>query len=593
MDQTQITLSLTEAMDMALQHHQAGRLGEAESIYRQIVTQVPGHYQAFNNMGLALYGQGKLDEAIQSLQNALAVQPDYREAFINLGNIFKDQGNLEEAIGHYQKALAIDPDCPYALNNMGEALREHGYLQDAIEAYRHALETQPDHAQILSNVGNAFKDQGLVEEGIDWYIRALKADPYHEVALQNLIYSQQFLPETTLETIQKSHQCWQETFGAPYQALWGNYTNDRDPQKKLVLGFVSGDFRYHPVGYFTIQVFEQLAQHCHLIGYANQLEGDDLTARFQTAASQWHTVCEWSDEQLAQQIRADQVDILFDLTGHNARNRLAVFAQKPAPLQVTWAGYMATTGLNAMDYIIADATEIPAGAEQYYTEQVIRMPHSFICYEPHPEIPDVNPLPALNNQHITFGSFNILTKITPSVVTTWSEILNRLPESRLILKTRGLDCPTTRQRYLDLFAKNGVSASRITCYPYSSRSELWPIYQQVDIQLDPFPFSGSTTTLESLWMGVPVITLPGETFASRHSLSYLSTIGLTDFVAQDRDHYIRLAVDWSHRLTELSEIRKNLRTQVQQSPLCDAPGFTRDLLKELRRIWTLGCKIPV
>jgi protein O-GlcNAc transferase len=566
------------------------RLEEALQHCRQAITLAPTSYQALNNMGVILLKREQWEEAGHYLQKALNIKPDYVPALTNMGMAMKHLGQPGEAIVYYQKAFTIQPNSLEVLNNIGTVLEDVGQSEEAILYYRKALTIQPDSLEVLNNIGSALKDQGQIKEALLAFEHVLKINPNHEKAFHNWVYIQQFLPESTLKSIQEAHQQWNKTFITQYETPRKQCQNKPDPRKKLVLGFVSGDFRHHPVAYFTLNVLEQLAQQCDLICYANQQEFDDFTARFQAAASQWHNVHGWSDQQLAEQIRGDQVDILFDLTGHNARNRLGVFAQKPAPIQMTWAGYMATTGLETMDYIIGDPYEIPEEAEQYYQEQVIRMPHCFICYTPYPDFPDINPLPALQNAHITFGSLNILSKISPEVVATWSAILNQLPESRIILKTKGLACPTTHQRYLNLFHQHGISASRITCYPHSPRSEAWPVYQQVDIQLDPFPFSGSTTTLESLWMGVPVITMPGETFASRHSFSYLSNIGLTDFIAQDREYYIHLAVDWGQRLSELSEIRQNLRTRVHKSPLYDAPGFAQDLLKALRKAWTRWCQ---
>ncbi len=350
----------------------------------------------------------------------------------------------------------------------------------------------------------------------------------------------------------------------------------------IVLGFVSGDFRRHPVGYFLISIIESLSKkNCKIICYANQIENDDMTERFRKAAHVWKSCAHLPDDVLAQIIRQDNVDILFDLSGHNERNRLLVFARKPAPLQVTWAGYMATTGLETMDYIIADRHQIPEGSDGFYTEKVIRMPHSFVCYDPPGYAPPVLPLPALANGCVSFGCFNLLVKISSDVIGMWCTILRQVAGSRLILKTKELNSEETRKRYRDLFLRQGIGPDRVELIGGTPHREHLDSYNRIDIALDPFPFSGSTTTLESLWMGVPVITMPGETFASRHSLSFLSTVGLTETIADTPDRYVALAKELGGNLHRLSEIRSSLRDRFRASPLCDGEGFAGSLLAML------------
>jgi protein O-GlcNAc transferase len=624
MEQDKTTLSLAEATQLALGYHQAGQLEQAEQVYRQILSQNPQHsdtlhvlgviaYQQgnfdvalpliqqaitlhpeeahyYNNLGLVLKAQGRDEEAIQAFQKALAFNPHFADVLYNLGSLMMEQGKLENACQYFEKALTMKPEHLDTLNSLGVAHMEQGHLDAALHYYQEVLKIQPDHLHALNNMGNALRYQGWVKEALVFFEQASTIEPHYQTAHHNFNFVQQYLPDITLAKLHATHIHWNNCCAVPLKKYWGDYTNQRSADKRLVLGFVSGDFRQHSVASFTMHVFEQLAQHCDLICYANQPECDDETSRFQQAASQWWEVNRWSDQQLAQRIRDDKVDILFDLSGHTARNRLNMFAQKPAPIQIAWVGYTATTGLEAMDYIISDPYLIPVEAEPYYQEQVIRLPHCSICYEPPSTAPDISPLPALQNRYITFASFNILTKLNPIVIATWTEILKALPESQLLIKARGLNCPGTRQRYLDLFQAHGVASNRILCQAPSKYAEFLTYYQQVDIQLDPFPFSGGTTTMESLWMGVPVITLPGETFASRQSMRNLSNIGLTDFIAQDTQHYVKIAVDWASRIEKLAEIRMQLRSKVQQSPLSDAPRFTQDLLQELRGIWTHWCQ---
>ena len=331
------------------------------------------------------------------------------------------------------------------------------------------------------------------------------------------------------------------------------------------------------------------------------------------AADRWVETAELSDEQLAEQIRNDRIDILFDLGGHLGGNRLLVFARKPAPIQVKWVGYPGSTGLTAMDYLLADRWQVEAGGEEYCPEKVLRLPDGYVCFDPPGDAPEVGPLPALavgwtsqsvqssltpasltpcpspeygrGDPVVTFGSFNNPAKITPCVVAAWAEILRRVPGSRLMLKYQGFDQPGTRRHYEELFAARGIAPERLELLGWSPRARMLAEYNRLDLVLDPFPYSGGITTCEALWMGVPVITLPGKTFAGRHSLSHLSNVGLTETVARDVADYVELAVQLAHDLPRLAKWRVELRGQVARSPLCDGPRFAANLMKALRLIW--------
>ena len=322
------------------------------------------------------------------------------------------------------------------------------------------------------------------------------------------------------------------------------------------------------------------------ICYSDRIVKDDLTHRLQAAATQWRDVFGMSDQRLAEQIRADRIDILFDLAGHTAHNRLLVFARKPAPIQITWIGYEGTTGLAAMDYLLADRYVVPEGSRAILSGAAYCGCRTVTCVTiRRPHAPPVGPLPALEKGYATFGSFNNLAKITPEVVAVWAEILRRLPAARLVLKYRGLGDQAVKRRYLDLFAAHGVAPQRLELLPSSSYAEYLATYHQVDVALDPFPFSGSTTTCEALWMGVPVVTCPGETFASRHSLSHLSNVGLTETIADDLDEYVELAVSLAGDLPRLAVLRAGLRERMAASPLCDGKRFATNLASMLRDAW--------
>ncbi len=331
---------------------------------------------------------------------------------------------------------------------------------------------------------------------------------------------------------------------------------------------------------------ESLRQEQHeTICYSDRIVKDNLTLRLQAAATQWHDVIGISDQQLAERIRADRIDILFDLAGHTAHNRLLVFARKPAPIQITWIGYEGTTGLAAMDYLLADRHVVPQGTEHYYRERVLRMPEGYLCYDPPGAAPPAGPPPSLAKGYATFGSFNNPAKVGREVVAVWAEILRRAPTARLVLKYRGLGDPTVKRRYLDLFADHDVEPQRLDLLPPSSYAEYLATYQQVDVALDPFPFSGSVTTCDALWMGVPVVSCPGETFASRHSLSHLSNVGLTETIAHDLNEYVEVALSLAGDVPRLAMLRAGLRQRMAASPLCDGKRFATNLVSILHDAW--------
>ena len=342
------------------------------------------------------------------------------------------------------------------------------------------------------------------------------------------------------------------------------------PRRRLRLGFVSPDFCQHPVGFFLIRALENLdRREAEIVCYNDRAAKDRLTSRFQAAASLWRDVLGWNHERLAAQIRDDKIDILFDLAGHTAHNRMLTFVRKPAPIQITWIGYEGTTGLSAIDYLLADRYMVPEAAEAYYREKVLRLPDCYLCYDPPEDAPAVSALPALRSGRVTFASCNNLAKINAEVVAAWAEILRRVPRARLLLKYRGLEDEGLRARYLDLFAAQGIAADRLDIEGWSPLGELLARHDGIDVALDPFPFAGGVTTCNALWMGVPVVTWPGETFASRHALSYLSTVGLTETIAGSREEYVEIAVRLAADLPRLAAIRAGLRQQMAASPLCD------------------------
>lgn len=565
-----------------------GKPAEAESCYRKALDIEPDAPLAHFNMGNALRDQERMDEAVSSYRRAVSLEPESPGFLTNLGNALRDNGNSADSVPVYQQALELDPRNFEALVNLGNAFKELGKMDQAISSYNKALLIRPDMAEVHYNLGTAFQDQCLLADAVACYRRVLELKPDHAVAHSNLLMNIQYDSAITPVDLLRESRAWEKAQLGGTRVM-PPPTNDPDPERPLRIGYVSGDLRRHPVGYFLDGVLAchdpgQFRIHC----YANQSFGDDLTGRLRANSAGWQAIFGRSDDEVADLIRADGIDILVDLAGHTARNRLLVFGRRPAPVQATWAGYVGTTGLSAMDYLISDERETPAGTDHWYAEKIVRLPDCYVCYAPPDYAPPVAPLPACKNGFITFGCFNNLAKINPGVISLWTELLLSMPHARLLMVTKSLGNPDISRRYRAAFDDGGVG-DRVEFSGMVPHPGLLERYGDVDVALDPFPYSGGLTTLESLWMGVPVITLGGERFASRHSLSHLAAAGLPELVAGDRAEYAAKAVSLAGDLPRLEALRSSLRDRMAASPLCDAPRFTRNLEQAYRSMWRRWC----
>lgn len=566
-----------------------GKPAEAESWHRRALDLDPEAPLAHFNMGNALRDQGRIDEAVSSYRRAASLEPGTPGFLMNLGNALRDNGKAAESVAVYRQALEREPDNTEVLINLGNAWKELGDSEEAIRTYTRALTVRPDMAEAHYNLGTVFQDQCRITDAMASYRRALELKPDHMVAHSNLLMNLQYDTSVTPEDLLRESRAWEAAHLTGVRVM--PPPADRpEPERPLRVGYVSGDLRRHPVGYFLDGVLashdrSRFRIHC----YANQSFGDDLTDRLRCNSDAWQAVFGMTDDELADLIREDGIDILVDLAGHTARNRLPVFGRKPAPVQVTWAGYVGTTGLSAMGYLISDGRETPAGTDDWYVESVVRLPDCYVCYTPPDYAPPVAPLPARRNGFVTFGCFNNLAKINPSVLSLWTEVLAAIPDARLLMVTKALGDPCMERRYREAFAAGGVG-DRVLFSGMVPHRELLERYGDVDVALDPFPYSGGLTTLESLWMGVPVITLGGERFASRHSLSHLCAAGLPELIAEDRAGYVAKAVSLAGDLSRLGNMRGLLRERLAASPLCDAPRFTRNLEHAYRTMWLTWCR---
>lgn len=551
----------------------------------------PNFPEASNNLGNALQSLGKLVPAVDSYQRALALRPEFTEAWSNLGNALQDLGNFDEAVACYRRAIALRPSHAKSHNDLGTALRRKGDLDEAIACYQRALALQPELVEVHNNLGTAMKELGRLDEAVACYQRALDLAPGLAMVRSNLLFTQQYREGVTRAELAAAHAEYDRLHAGPLRATWTPHANVCDPERPLRVGFVSFDLARHPVGQFLVRLLENLDHsQAQAVCYSLRPVADEITVRCRAASALWRDVFAMPDEQLAAAIRQDRIDILFDLGGHTAQNRLLVFARKPAPIQVTWAGYVGTTGLETMDYLLADRYHVPPEAETDYCEQVLRMPNGYVAFDPPADAPSPGPLPALASERVTFGSFNNLSKVTPGVVALWAAILRRVPGARLFLQTPALGTPSARSRLVEQFAAQAVEPDRLEFGGPLAPGKFLAQYQRVDVALDTFPYSGGLTTLEALWMGVPVVTWPGETFAGRHSLSHLSNVGLLQTIAGSSAEYVETAVRLAVDVPRLAEIRSGLRQQVARSPLCDGRQFAADWMQVLRDVWREWCR---
>jgi len=577
--------------NMGLALYKQGKCNAAIESYKKAIHLEPGIAAGYNNLGLALRDQGRLDEALGQYRKAIHLKSDYAEAHGNLGTAYRDQGNLGKAEASYRQAIRLKPDCAEIQGNLGTILRDQGRLGEAIECYQKALHLNSNHLEGYNNLGGVFRDQGKINNAIECFQKERQLRPHLAFVHSNLLLTLHY--NDTIDPIQRfsHHRQWEKQHGTLISRRTQFHSNDRTPDRSLRIGYVSSDFRMHSVAFFLEPILSfHNPDTCEVVCYSNIMSPDLMTDRLKGLSDCWRNIVGMSDERVTDLIRGDRIDILVDLAGHTANNRLPVFARKPAPVQVTYLGYPNTTGLSTMDYRITDEWADPTGqTEHLHTEELVRLPEGFLCYKPPEEAPEVSGSPALDTGYVTFGSFNNRAKITPEIVGDWSTILKSVPDSRLILKAKALNDEGTRQTLWEMFSQNGVVPQRIELIGYLPFEQHLQLYNRIDIGLDTFPYHGTTTTCEAMWMGVPVITLAGESHVSRVGVSLLSTVGLSELVSESSGDYIQKAVRLANDVDRLQDLRAHLRPAMIRSPLTDATGFTRSLEGAYRQMWTRWC----
>jgi len=486
--------------------------------------------------------------------------------------------------------VAIDPYSAEARMELGRTLCIQGSLAQSVRHLRRAISGQPGVAAAHYYLGNALCEQGHVAESIECFRRAAALKPGYSNALMNRAFAMNYDPNYGPADLYQAHCNWGAIF-PPFDEL--RRARASNLKKRLRIGYVSGDFCDHAANYY----FEPLlAGHndneFEIFCYSSLPKSaeDQITARLKRYPVRWTSICRLSDQAAAARIAADRIDILVDLGGYTARSRLALFARKPAPVQVTWLGYCNTSGLAAMDYRITDEIVDPTGTEHYNTETLFRVRSPYLCYRPFPDAPPVSAPPVLASGHVTFGSFNNLPKLTPGVIEVWAKLLHTVAGSRLVIKTVQMRDAPTAQQLRAQFARHGIPADRIDLLAW----RVWTVhhlarYRLIDIALDPFPYTGVTTTCEAMWMGVPVVTLRGDRPTARVGASFLHAVGLDDLVADDAESYLRTAAGLAQNRDRLTELRFQLRERMRASPLCDEAGFARAMEQAYRQMWHAWC----
>lgn len=550
---------------------------------------LPNDIEVHNNLGIALEATGEFDAAIASCQRAVKINPKYAEAYNTLGNILNSLGQLDDATASYRQALAINPDYAVVHRNLGIALKNLGQLDGAMTHFHRALELEPDYAEAYSNLGSALKDIGRLDDAIACFRRALELKPDYPDAHSNLLFAMDLSPLADMAGLLRERQEWDAAHAAP---LWQEprHSNSPDPDRRLRIGYISADFREHsaPRAFGGMLTRYDRAQF-DIFAYSNfKGKADKFTDLFRQSVTGWRSIIGLSDDTVAEMIREDEIDILVDLSGHSAGNRLLVFARKPAPVQITAWGYATGTGMRAMDVFFTDQVMVPAQEKQYFAEEIRYLPSVVGSFFTEP-FPDVNELPALRDGVVTFGSFNRLAKVSAEAYRAWAEVLLAVPGSRLLLKTAELEDASIREQITGHFTKAGVRAERVIMQGRTSWYEHMQTFNQVDLALDPFPHGGGLTTLEGLMMGIPVLTLRWPTTAGRLSASIVTTMGLPDWIAATQEEYVELAIRKAANLQSLAALRQQLRGIFTSSVIGDQAAYAQAVELEYRQLWREWC----
>jgi predicted O-linked N-acetylglucosamine transferase (SPINDLY family) len=582
--------SADQAFAHALEHHRAGRLAEAERGYREILQREPEHADALHLLGVIALQAGDLTSALTLVQRAVALRPDAAVSRNNLGQVLERLGNDDEAGRCYEAAIALDPGYAEAHNNLGLVRARQDRLTDAEALYRKAIDLDASYAEPHTNRGNLLKDRGELDVAIRCHRRAIELRPDLSALHSNLLLTLHYHPDYSPADLKREHRAWAERHVAPLKAVRRPHENGREPDRRLRVGYVSPDFREHPVARFVLPLFrEHDRRQVEVYAYSDVTTPDTVTGLVRDHVDRWRDITKLGDEQLADAVRADGVDILVDLAAHSGHNRLLTFARRPAPVQVTYLAYCSTTGVDAIDYRVTDRFLDPAGEASHYTETSLHLPHCYWCYSAPPLPNSARPTTDRHPGQPTFGCLNNFAKVTDVTLDLWMRLLRRVPEARLLVYARS---EAHRDRVRSALRKAGLAESRAAFVGLQPLADYLETYRLIDVALDPHPYCGGTTTCDALWMGVPVVSLAGRTAVSRAGLTLLSNVGLEHLVARSEEQYVEIAAGLIRDARGLAALRLELRRRVESSPVMDAPEFARDLEAAFRTAWRAWCERP-
>jgi protein O-GlcNAc transferase len=566
-----------------------GRPDLAIEEYRRALSIEVRSFETHLNLAMAYKWVGRFDDAIASYQAAINLRPDIAGLYNDMGDTLREMDRSAEAAAAWRQAIALDPRLPEVHNNLGIAASMSGQFDQGITSFRKALDARSTYPEAWINLGNAYKDTSRIDEALECYDRAIALRPANPGFHSSRLFALHFHPDLDATALLREHQQWNQRHAAPLAAGIKPHRNSRVVDRRIRIGYVSPDFHEHVVGFSLLPLLlrydrKQFEIYC----YSNTLKPDAVTSQLRRHSDHWKDIRGLGDQHVAENIRADEIDILVDLSLHSAQNRLPIFAYKPAPVQVSYLGYCSTTGMDAMDYRFSDVYIDPPGSDvSCYSEQTIRLAGTYWCYAPTEPRPDVAPLPALAAGSITFGCLNNFSKVSQATQNLWTQLLQAVPNSRLLVHVPIGNCS---ERFRQRFESAGISRDRLELVPRLPWNEYISIYHRIDIALDPFPYGGGITTLDGMFMGVPVVTLNGQTAVGRGGCSVLSHVGLPDLIAQTPRQYIEIATALAGDLPRLEQIRMTLRDRMRQSALMDIPRFALDMEAAFREIWRRWCE---
>jgi protein O-GlcNAc transferase len=572
----------------ALRRH--GRCADAITTVRRALALRPEWPEAWNNLGVWLLETNRPTEAAEAFARAIALRPDHAEAHCNLGSVLRQAGRSAEAIACYRRAVALRPDYAEAMSNLGSALERAGEVDEGIATLRQAVALRPDLSEAHNNLGNALKEAGDLDGALACWSRAVELRPDNVEADSNRVYTLLYHAGADAAAHRDAAVAWGRRHAAPLAGNALPHGNDPTPGRRLRVGYVAPDFRDHCQSFFTIPLLSNHdRERFEVLCYADVAAPDAVTRRVRQHADVWRDTAGLSDGALAEQVRADGIDVLVDLTVHMSQHRLLAFARRPAPVQVTWLGYPGTTGVQAIDYRLSDPYLDPPGdaRDVLYAERTVRLPDTFWCYDPLIDGVPVGGLPAAHNGFVTFGCLNNFCKVTDGTLRLWGRVLGRVPGSRLLLLT---PAGSARRRVLDVLGDAGVDAGRVAFVGRQPRRSYLETYHRIDVGLDTVPYNGHTTSLDSCWMGVPVVTRVGEAAVGRAGWGQLSNLGLTHLAAHDDEAFVSIATSLAGDLDGLAAMRATLRQRLVTSPLGDGPRFARNVEAAYRQMWVAHCE---